>query len=98
MMVKISLIDDNTGLTTKEIECKFKGFQEVWYVEKRRNKIYIIEDEIGGISYTNMLSYKLIRSGYFIAEDSKNLFGNFDDAMDRAEQLEIRKKIKIIRR
>jgi len=96
-MLEIKIADDKTGETIETIPCRFKGWQTVYYVEQYKKRVYVIETQITGIAFTNILSYRLLYKNYCIPDESKNLFDNFEEAMNRAEELDRRKSIKIIR-
>lgn len=100
-MITIKITDtDNKSGDIKEIidiQCEFDTWQTIYYVEKKRNRVCVIETEITAICFTNMLSYKLAYKGYYVPYDSEYLFGDFEKAMQKAEKIENRRKIKIIK-
>lgn len=81
------------GNLIEDIVAKFGIGQRIYIVKKKRRKIYIVEDEVAGVHFTNIISYKAMNGGFFL-DNSKNIFTTKEDAYKYAEKLDRRRNIK----
>lgn len=76
-----------------DIIAKFNTHQMVYVVKRKRRKIFVIEDKIAGVCFTNFINYQTMNNGYF-SDYSKNIYATKEEAYEYAEQLDRQSNIK----